>query len=127
MTAEEREQGTIAYVALGSNIDDREHYLQDAITALNQESGITVTGLSSIYETEPVGYVDQSAFLNMVIQIHTVLPAEELLLHYACHREKTGSNARSALGPANDRFGFTPLWRPSAYNPRLDHSASADA
>ena len=39
MTAEEREQGTIAYVALGSNIDDREHYLQDAITALNQRIG----------------------------------------------------------------------------------------
>ena len=45
MTAEDRER-TIAYVALGSNIDNREHYLQGAIAALNEESGITVTGQS---------------------------------------------------------------------------------
>ncbi|MDF2645172.1 2-amino-4-hydroxy-6-hydroxymethyldihydropteridine diphosphokinase [Paenibacillus sp. V4I3] len=99
MTAEEREQGTIAYVALGSNIDDREHYLQDAITALNQESGITVTGLSSIYETEPVGYVDQSAFLNMVIQIITVLPAEELLFTMLAIEKRLGRTRDLRWGP----------------------------
>ena len=38
MTAEDRER-TIAYVALGSNIDNREHYLQGAIAALMRNRG----------------------------------------------------------------------------------------
>jgi 2-amino-4-hydroxy-6-hydroxymethyldihydropteridine diphosphokinase len=99
MTAEERERGITAYVALGSNIDDREHYLQDAIAALNQESGITVTGLSSIYETEPVGFVDQSAFLNMVIQVSTVLPAEELLFTLLAIENRLGRTRDLRWGP----------------------------
>ncbi|UKS26256.1 2-amino-4-hydroxy-6-hydroxymethyldihydropteridine diphosphokinase [Paenibacillus sp. HWE-109] len=99
MTAEEREPTTTAYVALGSNIDDREHYLQDAIAALHQESGIQVTGLSSIYETEPVGYVDQSAFLNMVIQIHTSLPAEALLFTLLAIENRLGRTRDLRWGP----------------------------
>ncbi|TXK78267.1 2-amino-4-hydroxy-6-hydroxymethyldihydropteridine diphosphokinase [Paenibacillus sp. N3.4] len=99
MTAEEREQGLIAYVALGSNIDDRERFLQEAIAELNQEAGITVTALSSIYETEPVGYVDQSAFLNMVIQVRTVLPAEELLFTMLAIENRLGRKRDVRWGP----------------------------
>ncbi|NEW09563.1 2-amino-4-hydroxy-6-hydroxymethyldihydropteridine diphosphokinase [Paenibacillus sp. SYP-B3998] len=79
MAADEQEQGITAYLALGSNIDNREFYLQQAIAELNEQDGITVTAVSSIYETEPVGYVDQSAFLNMVLEVRTVLSAEVLL------------------------------------------------
>ncbi|NQX64077.1 2-amino-4-hydroxy-6-hydroxymethyldihydropteridine diphosphokinase [Paenibacillus qinlingensis] len=98
MTAEDRER-IIAYVALGSNIDKREHYLQSAITALNEESGITVTGQSSIYETEPVGYVDQSAFLNMVIQIHTDLSPEALLVTLLAIENRLGRKRDLRWGP----------------------------
>lgn len=99
MTAEERERSIAAYVALGSNINNREQYLQDAITALNQESGILVTGLSSIYETEPVGYVDQSAFLNMVVQIQTVIPAEDLLTKLLAIENRLGRKRDVRWGP----------------------------
>jgi 2-amino-4-hydroxy-6-hydroxymethyldihydropteridine diphosphokinase len=98
MTAEDRER-TIAYVALGSNIDKREHYLQGAIAALNEESGITVMGQSSIYETEPVGYVDQSAFLNMVIQIHTDLSPEALLVTLLAIENRLGRTRDLRWGP----------------------------
>lgn len=99
MTAEERERTIIAYVALGSNIDNREHYLQGAIAALNEESGIKVTGQSSIYETEPVGYVDQSAFLNMVVQIHTDLPPEALLVTLLAIENRLGRTRDLRWGP----------------------------
>ncbi|MCD1261859.1 2-amino-4-hydroxy-6-hydroxymethyldihydropteridine diphosphokinase [Paenibacillus athensensis] len=69
-----------AYVALGSNIGDREAYLRQAIDALSRRDGIEVAALSAMYETEPVGYVDQAAFLNMVIELSTSLPPEQLLL-----------------------------------------------
>lgn len=99
MTAEVREPSVTAYVALGSNIDDREQYLQDAITALNQESGIVVTGSSSIYETDPVGYVDQSAFLNMVVQILTNKPAEDLLYTLLAIENQLGRKRDVRWGP----------------------------
>ena len=42
-------------------------------------SNIEVVNVSSIYETDPVGYTDQDLFLNMVAQIHTDLSPIELL------------------------------------------------
>lgn len=66
------------YLALGSNIEPREHYLKEAIRLLNVED-VQVVLASSIYETEPVGYTDQSEFLNMVVEARTKLSPFELL------------------------------------------------
>lgn len=68
-----------AYLALGSNLGDRFENLKQAIRALVNEKDISVVNISSIYETEPVGYVDQDPFLNMVIQVETGLSPIELL------------------------------------------------
>lgn len=38
-----------------------------------------MTGLSSVYETDPVGFTDQGAFLNMVVRLETALPPRALL------------------------------------------------
>ena len=62
-----------AYIALGSNIGDRLYYLREAVKMLDRHEQISVTAASSIYETEPVGYVNQDKFLNMVIKIYTTL------------------------------------------------------
>lgn len=67
------------YIALGSNIGDRLGFLGKAILHLSQHPDIEVQALSSIYETEPVGYVDQEAFYNMVIEIATHLSAAEVM------------------------------------------------
>lgn len=67
------------YLSLGANIGDRLENLQTAIQLLQQEEGIQLTRVSSIYETEPVGYVDQPSFLNMVIGGITTLAATDLL------------------------------------------------
>ncbi|WP_226671298.1 2-amino-4-hydroxy-6-hydroxymethyldihydropteridine diphosphokinase [Metabacillus litoralis] len=67
------------YIALGSNIGDREKYLMNAIIKINQHPSICLVDISSIYETDPIGYTDQAQFLNMVIKANVELSAVELL------------------------------------------------
>jgi 2-amino-4-hydroxy-6-hydroxymethyldihydropteridine diphosphokinase len=60
---------TAAYIALGSNLGDRLDLLRRAVARL---AGLgTIAALSSVYETAPVGYTDQPAFLNAVIMLET--------------------------------------------------------
>src|SRR5829696_5053134 len=57
-----------AYVGLGSNLGDRAGYLLLAVRGM-LDAGLDVIRLSSIYETEPVGYEEQPPFLNMVAEL----------------------------------------------------------
>ena len=57
-----------AYVSLGSNLGDRAGNLLLAVRGLLEASFI-VNRLSAIYETEPVGVVNHSPFLNMVAEV----------------------------------------------------------
>ncbi|HXN22311.1 MAG TPA: 2-amino-4-hydroxy-6-hydroxymethyldihydropteridine diphosphokinase [Candidatus Dormibacteraeota bacterium] len=66
------------YLSLGSNIGDRAAHLSSAIAALNS-SGVPVLRQSSIYETEPVDFVDQDWFLNSVLEAETSLSPQQLL------------------------------------------------
>lgn len=68
----------ICYLLLGSNIGDRLTNLLQAIKAVNKIAG-TVSLCSSVYETEPWGFDDNTAFLNQVIEISTTLQAAELM------------------------------------------------
>lgn len=68
-----------AFIALGSNISDREAHLVKAIDALRSHDMIKIKRVSSLYITEPVGYMDQDSFVNMVVQIETRLSPLELL------------------------------------------------
>ena len=67
------------YVALGSNLGDRERTLLDAVEALRATEGVKVAALSALIETEPVGVVDQPRFVNGVVALDTTLPARALL------------------------------------------------
>ncbi|MEH6992218.1 2-amino-4-hydroxy-6-hydroxymethyldihydropteridine diphosphokinase [Neobacillus drentensis] len=71
--------GNTAFIALGSNIGNRYDYLKEAIKQLANHPKIKMVNISSIYETDPVGYEDQDLFLNMVIEVMTSLCAHELL------------------------------------------------
>ncbi|HHV95318.1 MAG TPA: 2-amino-4-hydroxy-6-hydroxymethyldihydropteridine diphosphokinase [Clostridiaceae bacterium] len=68
-----------AYIALGSNIGNRFENIQNAIKAISMIENTTVIKLSKIYETDPVGYVEQDKFLNMVVKIKTGLDPWALL------------------------------------------------
>lgn len=55
------------YIGLGSNVGDREANLREAVARLERQ-GVVVVKMSSIYETEPVGFKEQPWFLNQVIE-----------------------------------------------------------
>ncbi|HKP86836.1 MAG TPA: 2-amino-4-hydroxy-6-hydroxymethyldihydropteridine diphosphokinase [Blastocatellia bacterium] len=59
--------GRRVYLGLGTNLGDREANLGEAIGRI-KELGLEIVRASSIYETEPVGYLDQPWFLNQVIE-----------------------------------------------------------
>jgi 2-amino-4-hydroxy-6-hydroxymethyldihydropteridine diphosphokinase len=70
---------TSAYVGLGSNVGDREANLRQAVEWLRKADGVDIIRVSSIYETAPVGYLEQPDFLNAVVEIKTTLSPPELL------------------------------------------------
>lgn len=68
-----------SFISLGSNMGDRLEMLKQAVRLLTEHSSIEVSEVSSIYETAPVGFTEQEAFLNMVILVQTDLSAPALL------------------------------------------------
>jgi len=70
---------TRAYVGLGANLGDRERTIRAAVDALAGDAGIELVAVSTLRETEPVGYLDQPSFLNGAAQLETALPPRELL------------------------------------------------
>ena len=67
------------YLGIGSNVGDREEYIEQAIYLLSKTKGIKLVRKSSNYETEPEGQTDQPQFLNAAIQIKTMLDPYSLL------------------------------------------------
>jgi 2-amino-4-hydroxy-6-hydroxymethyldihydropteridine diphosphokinase len=68
-----------AYIGLGSNLGDRAANLLLALRGLIN-SGLPVSRVSRIYETEPVGTIPQPDFLNMVCELHGALPRPHELM-----------------------------------------------
>jgi 2-amino-4-hydroxy-6-hydroxymethyldihydropteridine diphosphokinase len=68
-----------AYLGLGSNMGDRQAHLEAGVAAIGRLEGNGVLQRSPLYESEPWGPVEQPNYLNMVIEISTALPPEELL------------------------------------------------
>ena len=67
------------YLSLGSNIGNRQKYIESAIELIVKTEGIEILKKSGLYETNPVGYVEQNLFLNTVIKIETDFSAREIL------------------------------------------------
>ncbi|MBQ8086505.1 MAG: 2-amino-4-hydroxy-6-hydroxymethyldihydropteridine diphosphokinase [Lachnospiraceae bacterium] len=82
-----------AYLSIGSNIGDREGYLDQAVDYLNNEPDTKVTSVSDYIETEPWGDVEQDDFLNGALEIETLKTPRELLetamaIEKEAHRER---------------------------------------
>ncbi len=86
------------YIALGTNIGDRAVNLQRAL-ALLREAGVQIKKISSIYETEPVDYLDQDWFLNAVLEAEASVDAPELLRILRGIEVQMGSKKAFAKGP----------------------------
>jgi len=86
------------YLSLGSNLGDRAKNLQDAMAAL-RNAGVQVVRISSLYETEPVDYLDQPWFLNCAVEAQTELAALDLLRALRAIETQMGSKKLIAKGP----------------------------
>jgi 2-amino-4-hydroxy-6-hydroxymethyldihydropteridine diphosphokinase len=86
------------YLSLGSNVGDRTKNLRDAIAAL-RKAGINVTHISSMYETEPVDYLDQPWFVNLAVEAETELAPSALLEILRGIETQMGSKKLITKGP----------------------------
>jgi len=89
-----------AYIGLGANLGDREATLREAVGRL--EALGEVTAVSSLYETEPVGFRDQPPFLNAVVRLQTARSPGDLMqgllaIEQAMGRVRTFRNAPRTL------------------------------
>ena len=89
---------TRAWLALGSNLGNRQEYLRATRQALGGE-GIELIGQSPVTETEPVGVVDQPRFLNQVLEVETELEPRALLDAIKRLEARLGRKARQRWGP----------------------------
>jgi len=85
-----------AYLGLGTNLGDREGNLRAALRRLGAAGSISA--ISSVYRSEPVGYRAQPDFWNLVIELETTLTPEALLqeahrIEEALERVRTFPNA----------------------------------
>jgi len=88
---------TLVYLSLGSNIDDRESHLRDAIGRLATEGRIV--SVSSLYETEPVEYTDQAWFLNCAVALETTETPEQLMATLLRIEQQMGRQRIRKKGP----------------------------
>ncbi len=85
------------YLALGTNLGDRLHNIQQALTAL--EAQATVTAISPIYETAAMYVEDQPDFLNLVVGARTALTPEALLKFVKTLEVELGRTPSERYGP----------------------------
>ena len=70
---------TTAFIGIGSNVGDRVAFCRRAVEALRELDGIEVDGVSSLYETSPIGGPPQRSYVNLVARIRTTLDARGML------------------------------------------------
>lgn len=92
--------GKKVYLGLGSNMGRRKYNITAALKKLAQESGLDISKVSSLYETEPVGGPKQKKFLNAVAEIQTTLLPEDLLKILKSIEKKIGrTESHAKWGP----------------------------
>ena len=93
---------TIAYIGIGSNLEDPRAQVLRAFDELAHLPDTRITARSSLYRTAPVGHAAQPDFINAVAALDTQLPAEALLrelqsLEARHHRKRSFPNAPRTL------------------------------
>jgi 2-amino-4-hydroxy-6-hydroxymethyldihydropteridine diphosphokinase len=90
---------TRAYVGIGSNLGEREFLIRKAVEAMRELPRTSVIQVSSLYDTDPVGEIEQPPFLNAVARLETELEARELLWHLLLTERRMGRVRTQRWGP----------------------------
>ncbi len=64
-------EGHIVYISVGSNIGNRLENCKNSLTSLTESKISIIRGRSPFYMTEPVDYINQDWFVNLVVKIET--------------------------------------------------------
>lgn len=88
-----------AYIALGSNLGDKEGYLRGALDGLRADQMIRLGRVSTLIETKPYGGVEQEDFLNGACEIETLYTPEELLDALHGLESQAGRERKIVWGP----------------------------
>jgi len=88
-----------AFIGLGSNVGQREKFLNRAIAELKNVRQTRIVWTSSVYETDPVGMPDQPKFLNAAAEIETQLGPKELCAEVKAIEQKLGRTSTERWGP----------------------------
>ena len=89
----------VAYVALGSNLGQREVFLAQARRSISELPKTRVIGESVVEETAPIGPVRQDPYLNQMIAIETELSPHELLRELMRIEKEAGRVRDQRWGP----------------------------
>lgn len=89
----------IAYIGIGSNLGDKLHYCEKAISEILKIDRHQLLAKSSLFKTEPMGYTSQDWFVNGVIKIETDLEPPELLRTLKTIEAQLGRTETFRWGP----------------------------
>ena len=87
------------YIGLGSNLGDREAQIRLALDDLARLPASQLVRASSLYDSEPVGDVEQPNFLNAVAELETELSARQLLWNLLLIERRLGRTRTRRWGP----------------------------
>ncbi len=87
------------YLSIGSNIGSRLENITNALRKLNSLAQTRVNRVSAIYETEPIGNINQPSFLNIAVEIETELHPLELLSELKKIEYDLGRTEQERWGP----------------------------
>ncbi|MBI5473175.1 MAG: 2-amino-4-hydroxy-6-hydroxymethyldihydropteridine diphosphokinase [Ignavibacteriae bacterium] len=87
------------FLGLGSNVGERQKFLNAAVAALKQLSDVKIVWSSSVYETDPYGKTDQPKFLNAALEVATALLPQELLAKSKSIEQAIGRTRSEQWGP----------------------------
>lgn len=96
------EQSVRVCVAMGSNMGDRQAHLDQACDAMGDLSHTQLLSQSAYLQTDPVGPIEQGAFLNAAVILETALSPSQLLAHLNAIEQQQGRqdlNQRVKWGP----------------------------
>lgn len=85
---------SLSYLSIGSNLGDKNRYLNDAILLLTERVGEVKT-ISTFRTTEPWGYNTENAFVNAVIVVQTTLSPLKLLVETQCIEKEMGREQKT--------------------------------
>lgn len=91
-----------AYIALGSNLGDRRHFLSEAVRLIGERVG-EISAVSEPMETEPEGFESDYQFLNQALAVRTALAPRALLTVTREIERELGRDRKSVDGVHYDR------------------------